>query len=58
MPLADRFPWLYKLTPLPAGLTAGMSPLAVEVAGFEVAATICYETTLPRAIRIMVRSLS
>jgi apolipoprotein N-acyltransferase len=58
VPLADRFPWLYKLTPLPAGLTAGMSPLAVEVAGFEVAATICYETTLPRAIRMMVRSLS
>ena len=58
VPLADRFPWLYRLTPLPAGLTAGTQPLAVEVAGFEVAATICYETTLPRAIRSMVRELT
>ncbi len=58
VPLADRFPWLYTLTPLPAGLTAGTRPLAVEVQGFEVAATICYETTLPRAIRTMVHSLA
>ena len=58
VPLADRFPWLYNLTPLPAGLTAGTSPLAVDVAGYEVAATICYETTLPRAIRSMVRTLA
>jgi apolipoprotein N-acyltransferase len=58
VPLADRFPWLYRLTPLPAGLTAGTTPLAVEVAGFEVAATICYETTLPRAMRTLVRQLS
>jgi apolipoprotein N-acyltransferase len=58
VPLADRFPWLYRLTPLPAGLTAGTSPLAVEVAGFEVAATICYETTLPRAVRTLVRELT
>ena len=25
VPLADQFPWLYSLTPLPAGLTAGTS---------------------------------
>lgn len=58
VPLANRFPWLYRLTPLPAGLTAGREPLAVEVGGFEVAATICYETTLPRAVRWLVRELS
>ena len=58
VPLADRFPWLYRLTPLPAGLTAGTRPLAVEVGGFEVAATICYETTLPRAVRSMVLRLT
>jgi apolipoprotein N-acyltransferase len=58
VPLANRFPWLYRLTPLPAGLTAGTEPLAVNVAGFEVAATICYETTLPRAVRSIVRDLA
>ncbi len=58
IPLADRFPWLYSLTPLPAGLTAGTEPVAVMIAGHKVAANICYETALPDAIRGMVRSLA
>jgi len=57
VPLADRYPWLYRLTPLPAGLSAGQSPVAVEVDGVLVAVNICYETTLPRAVRGMVREL-
>jgi len=57
IPLAERFPWLYDLTPLPAGLTAGVSPVAVTVAETRVAATICYETALPEAIRSMVLEL-
>lgn len=57
IPLADRFPFLYRITPLPAGLTAGTEPVAVPIAGYEVAATICYETALPDAIRSMVRRL-
>jgi len=55
VPLADRFPWLYRLTPLPAGLTAGRQPLLASVAGQRLTATICYETALPRAIRSLVR---
>ena len=51
VPLADRFPILYRLTPLPAGLTAGLEPVVVTVAGLRVAPTICYETALPGAIR-------
>ncbi|MBM4020849.1 MAG: apolipoprotein N-acyltransferase [Planctomycetes bacterium] len=58
VPLADRFPFLYRLTPLPAGLTAGTTPVAVEIAGFDVAPTICYETALPAAIRTIVRRLA
>jgi apolipoprotein N-acyltransferase len=54
VPLADRFPILYRLTPLPAGLTAGREPLVVTVAGLRVAPTICYETALPGAIRTVV----
>ena len=58
VPLADQFPWLYSLTPLPAGLTAGTKPAAVAIAGRRVAVNICYETALPDAIRGMVRSLA
>jgi apolipoprotein N-acyltransferase len=54
VPLADRFPILYRLTPLPAGLTAGTEPVVVTVAGLRVAPTICYETALPGAIRTVV----
>lgn len=57
IPLADRFPILYALTPLPGGLTAGREPVAVEIAGRRVAPTICYETALPGAVRSLVRRL-
>ncbi len=54
VPLADRFPILYRLTPLPAGLTAGLEPVVATVAGLRVAPTICYETALPGAIRTVI----
>ena len=57
VPLADRFPWLYRLTPLPAGLTAGTEPVAVSIAGKRVATNICYETALPEAVRSLVLEL-
>jgi apolipoprotein N-acyltransferase len=56
-PLADRFPFLSRLTPLPGGLTAGREPVVVEIAGRRVAPTICYETALPAAVRSLVRRL-
>lgn len=57
IPLANRFPWLYRLTPLPAGLTAGRTALAVTIEGRRVAPTICYETALPEAVRSLVLDL-
>jgi len=57
VPLADRFPALYRLTPLPGGLTAGREPVAVTIAGRRIAPTICYETALPGAVRTLVRRL-
>ena len=57
IPLADRFPFLYRLTPLPAGLTAGTEPVAVTIAGRRVAVNICYETALPEAVRSLVNAL-
>ena len=58
VPLADRFPTLYRLTPLPAGLTAGSRPVAVDIAGYRVAVNICYETALPAAVRSLVVDLT
>lgn len=58
VPFADRFPFLYRLTPLPGGLTAGREPVAVAVAGRRVAPTICYETALPGAVRWLVQALA
>ena len=58
VPFGDLFPILYRLTPLPASLSAGVEPVAVDVAGYRVAPTICYETALPEAIRSLVRSLA
>jgi len=57
VPLADRFPWLYRLTPLPGGLTAGSEPVAVTIAGHRVAVNICYETALAEAVRSLVLNL-
>jgi apolipoprotein N-acyltransferase len=54
IPFAERFPWLYQLTPLSAGLTAGTEPVAVTLAGTRAAVNICYETALPEAVRSMV----
>ena len=58
IPGGATFPWLYRLTPLPAGLTPGREPVAVEIAGHRVAPTICYETALPGAVRRIVRTLA
>ncbi|MCX7390496.1 MAG: apolipoprotein N-acyltransferase [Planctomycetia bacterium] len=58
VPLANIFPWLYRLTPLPVGLTAGTTPLAVTIDGTLVAVNICYETTLPRSVRQTVLKIS
>ena len=57
VPGADWLPFLYRLTPLPGGLTAGRAPVMVPIAGRRVAATICYETALPEAVRSLVRDL-
>jgi apolipoprotein N-acyltransferase len=58
VPFGETFPWLYRLTPLPAGLTPGRTPVAVDLAGSRVAANICYETAVPGAVRSMVRDLA
>ncbi len=51
VPLGDVFPWLYKLTPLYAGVAAGPGPVAVQVGEARYAANICYEDIVPHLIR-------
>ncbi|MBN1590470.1 MAG: apolipoprotein N-acyltransferase [Pirellulales bacterium] len=57
VPLADWFPWLQGLTPLPVSLTAGAAPVAFDVGGVRLAPSICYETVLPHVIRRQVLGL-
>jgi apolipoprotein N-acyltransferase len=57
VPFADLFPWIYKLTPLYAGIAAGPGPVAVQVGGVRYAPDICYEDTVPHLIRSQVLQL-
>jgi len=51
IPWGDRFPWLYRLTPMTQGLNSGPSPECFQVAGWNLAPSICFESTVPHLIR-------
>lgn len=57
VPLGTWFPWLYRLTPMDDGLTAGRAPRAFQVGPLRVAPTICFENTVPHLVRRQVRQL-
>ena len=57
VPLADRFPSLYQLTPLSGGIEAGRGAVSQLVGGVRYAPNICYETTSPDLIRDQVLEL-
>ncbi len=57
VPLADKFPFLYHLTPLPGGLTPGAGPVSQEIHGVRYAPNICFETCVPHLIRHQVLEL-
>ncbi|MBI3838826.1 MAG: apolipoprotein N-acyltransferase [Planctomycetia bacterium] len=57
VPLAETFPWLCRLTPLPFGLSSGSGPQSVQIGSTRFSANICYEDTLPHLIRAQVRQL-
>lgn len=58
LPLGDVIPWLYTLSPMGAGLTAGTEPKSLAINGVRVAPNICFENTVPQLIRRQVRQLS
>lgn len=57
VPLAEYFPFLYKLTPLSGGLKVGQKPVAQVIDGIRYCPSICYETVIPHLIRRQVETL-
>ncbi|HUS38776.1 MAG TPA: apolipoprotein N-acyltransferase, partial [Pirellulales bacterium] len=57
VPLGDYFPFLYSLTPLGGGLTAGDAPKTYQVGDATLTPNICFETILPHVIRGQISTL-
>lgn len=57
VPFGEMIPWLYSLTPMHKGLTAGQQPVAVELRGLILSPCICFENTVPQLLRSQVRQL-
>jgi apolipoprotein N-acyltransferase len=57
VPLAEYFPFLYRLTPLSGGLKAGDKPVGQKIDGVRFCPSICYESVIPHLIRRQVRDL-
>jgi apolipoprotein N-acyltransferase len=57
VPGGTWFPWVYTLTPMSEGLTAGSEPSQLEVAGMRLAPSICFESTVPHLVRRQLHAL-
>lgn len=51
IPLGDWFPWIYRLTPLPNGLTSGTGPQLFQVGQLRISPTVCFENLVPHLVR-------
>lgn len=51
IPFGELLPFVYRLSPLSAGLAAGAGPAAFEVDGARIVPSICFENMLPHLIR-------
>lgn len=51
VPFANRFPWLYRLTPLGSGIGVGERLPSFDLGGTRLAANICFESAVPHLIR-------
>ncbi len=57
IPFGQNLPWLYRLTPMPSGLTPGPGPKAFSVPPATLAPGICFESTVPHLTRRQVVQL-
>ena len=58
VPLGDVFPSLYGLFPIGPGLSSGTVAVAMQVADFILAPSICFETTVPHLLREQANQLA
>ena len=58
IPFGQSFPWLYRVTPLPGGLTPGDRPQVFHAGGLAFSPSICFESTVPHLIQRQVRRLT
>ena len=58
LPLGNWFPWLYEMTPLWAGLSAGSNAVPFHVKDLTFCPSICFESTVPHLIRRQVEQLT
>jgi apolipoprotein N-acyltransferase len=58
VPFGRMFPWLYRLTPMPNGLTPGDGAKAFPCSGWTASPSICFESTIPQLIRGHVADLA
>ena len=58
VPFGEMIPALYRLFPLPNGLTPGTEPASLRVADLRFSPSICFENTMPHLIRWQVRQLA
>jgi apolipoprotein N-acyltransferase len=58
IPFADVFPWLYRITPMAAGLSVGDGPKVFEVGGLKMSPSVCFESVLPHLVRRQLAELA
>lgn len=58
VPLANRFPWLYKIVPFSRGITPGTDPTCFTIHGVKILPSICFESIVPHFMRRQVNRLA
>jgi apolipoprotein N-acyltransferase len=56
IPLADRFPWLDRISPIGKSLSPGKTHTTMTLQGIRFLPSICFESTVPHLIRRHVRA--
>ena len=57
IPFGDWFPWLYRISPLPQGLSVGDGPRSFRVRNWQMSPSVCFESSVPHLIRGQVARL-
>ena len=58
VPLANWFPWLYRIVPFSRGITPGTDPACFTIHGVKILPSICFESIVPHFMRRQVNRLA